>query len=190
MADDYVFCDGSTSTPHIPSKWHDCIMTYDMQFVSLNAVWDAARAAGYTPVIMFACKPNETAHEITWRGKTHGAFSAACFEVMEDNPQMPLGDAFRRINKRFREMEITQTAEVLCTGSQLLEPFLGADFIIISDACRIVDRSLKTISKLFEDADLAPQRHDHRNPASVQGEKQGIVLTFSGHGRLLLETSF
>lgn len=190
MNPQYVFWDGITSHPLDESNWHDCIRTYDGEYISLNALWDSARSAGFDPVIIFSCKPNETAKEISVEGKCHGAFTYACTRLIKNEPPCILGDVITRTNAILKERHVEQTAEVLCNVALLTQPFLTSGFIIIADACRIrelVTRQIVNVGEAWNSDIFVQATNDIRKSS---GRNDQIVLTFSGHGRRVLGSAF
>ena len=190
MGAQYVFWNGRTESPLDEGNWHDCILMHDLELLSLNSIWEAAKRGGYDPVILFSCGKGQRASEILVGEEHHGAFSYVAIRLLEANPEKTLRTLIVEVNEILHSHGLTQRAEVLCRKGLLNKPFGTSDFTVVSDACR--SESTPKIPPSVETVDAAEPsafRRLSRQLARILNRAESKVITFSGHGRRVVNVS-
>jgi hypothetical protein len=184
----YIVFNGSQERPLKGNGWHDCALTFDMEWISLTSLWIGARDLGYDPVLLFACAAGKTAKELCIEGEGYGAFSYFVTELGSEHPTHR--ELITQVNHRFRSTGLDQQCEVLCRRGLLDKPVFSSDFTMIVDACRSRPVMAKgeaypvTVLEASRSQGQVSRAQLHRI-LRLFGRSDQTVFGFSGHGAQL-----
>jgi hypothetical protein len=186
----YIVFNASQERPLKETSWHDCMLSIDMEWISLTSLWRCARDLGYDPVLLLACAAGKTAKELCIEGEGYGAFSHFAQGILRDAPKSTHRELVMRVNHCFRSIGLDQQCEVICRRGLLHRPFLSSDFTMISDACR--SRPVTPKGVVYPVTGLeASGSYGQVSRAQLRrfmrrfGKSDQNVFTFSGHGAQL-----
>jgi hypothetical protein len=140
--DKYVVWDGVDERPYIEDNGHDCFVTVDMEFVSVQKRRQEMLATGrIVPTVVFSCKGGQPAYEAEINGKWGSVFTHYWNIVLRNDPEVTFRDAIRRTNIAIQSDGFEQQGEVICRIDVLDMPVDislpdKAHFLIYSDMCR------------------------------------------------------
>ena len=116
----YVVWDGKKEKDYQEDPlWHDCSLTIDMKFISVQKVRRWLIQEGLIPTVIFSCKRGQKAKEFAIKGKIVGVFSHHWFSLLIKNPSITFRDAVRLVNKTMKQKGIIQQSEIVCRSDIL-----------------------------------------------------------------------
>jgi hypothetical protein len=141
--DEYVVWDGINEEPFTDdTTWHDCIITVDMELISVQKLRREMFMPNVVPTMVFACKREQTAIVKRIDGKMKSVFSHFFCDILNRIPMVTFRDAICLVNIAMQQEEVEQRAEVVCRIDILNMPVMEASLpdkahmIMIMDMCR------------------------------------------------------
>ena len=137
----YVIWDGEQETTYVENEWHDCMVTYDMEFVSVQSIRKMFIAKGFVPTLVFACKSGQAAMEGIIDGRGSGVFTYCWNNVCEQNPTITLRQAVSLTNRLIEDKGFSRRCETVCRVDRLDRELWGkfpdsVNCLMIFDMCR------------------------------------------------------
>jgi hypothetical protein len=110
----YIIWDGEKETAYLENEWHDCLITYDMDFVSIQSIRKMCIAKGIVPTLVLACKSGQAAMQGIIDGRGSGVFTHYWTKVWRQNPKITLRQAVSLTNRLIEDKGFTQCCETIC----------------------------------------------------------------------------
>jgi hypothetical protein len=145
VEDKYVVWDGITEEPYIENPTlHDCMITVDMELISVQKRRREMLRTNIVPTVVFACKGGQSAFEKKINDKGRGVFSYYWNDLLRRDPNVTFREAIRQVNVSMQNEGLEQRAEVVCridvldmpVDDQALLPDKKAHLIMLLDICR------------------------------------------------------
>lgn len=143
IRDKYVVWDGITEEPYIDDPvWHDCMISVDMELISVQKLRRKMLKSDIVPTVVFACGSGHGSFEKQINGETRGVFSYYWNDLLRRDPDVTFREAIRLVNISIRAEEPEQRAEVVCRIDILDMPVMEvslpdkAHILMIFDMCR------------------------------------------------------
>lgn len=115
--DHYVVWDGVTEVPYIEPDGHDCMVTHDLELISVRDIRNEVISQGKEPILLFACEPGGKCLEAEFDGRPNGVFTYFCVRYFI--PQTTLRKLVIDINNSVWGAGFYQKAEVVCRSNLL-----------------------------------------------------------------------
>jgi len=138
----YIVWDGRSLRQYQPTKWHDCMVMYDMHLISLQQFRFHLIMHGIEPVIIFPCQIGEPSIEITIPGKKtiHGLASYCRMKVITKT--ITIRDFITETNLLIEKMGFDQIGEVVCRKELLDYKLVENEYkrpvwVHMIDMCRV-----------------------------------------------------
>jgi hypothetical protein len=141
--DKYVVWDGINEEPFTDdTTWHDCMISVDMELISVQKLRREMFTANVVPTMVFACKRNQASIVKRFDGEFKSVFSHFWLDIVNRIPMVTFRDAICLVNIAMQQEEVEQRAEVVCRIDILDMPVMEASLpdkahmIHILDMCR------------------------------------------------------
>lgn len=138
----YVIWDGAIRQKYTEgSLSNDCMVMHNNELQSVQKVRDLVIAGGAVPTIIFACKKDQSAHEIEINDKWHGVFTYNYNKIL-GTPKLTYKSAIKKINELLKAAVKDQVCEIICREDVLdmemnLEGIKGEKHcLMVFDMCR------------------------------------------------------
>jgi hypothetical protein len=142
----YIIWDGLNIEPYERTQWHDCMVMYDMELVSIQRLRDILLLNGIEPVIIFSCSIGESSHEIPIKSKNgeHKIYGLASYcQLQLTSKVITIRDYITKTNLLISDHGYKQKCEVVCNtkllDDRLYEPkcHIKPIWIQLVDMCRV-----------------------------------------------------
>ena len=133
----YVVWDGRREGIYRQNEWPDCMVTYDMGLISVQAIRKVLIAKGVVPSVVFACKSGQTAME----GRYNSIFTHCWDTIWKHNPTITLRQQVSLTNRLIAKRGFSQRCETVCRADLLdrrlwAKPPDAAHCLMVFDMCR------------------------------------------------------
>jgi hypothetical protein len=136
----YIIWDGTSITPYLPTKGHDCVVLTD-GLISVQNLRRDCIVSGKEPIVIFSCKRDMPSYELQYQGQGWGGlFTQSMINVFY--PGITIKELIKQINIEMKKTGLDQVCEVICRLNQLKLEYLtgnykGKNIVYLSyDMCR------------------------------------------------------
>lgn len=162
-SDIYVIWNGAEEVLYKEPNYHDCMISYDGELISVQNIRKNLLRKGILPTIIFACQAGKPAYSMSGElvENSGGVFTLSWLKVLEQNPNPTYRDLIVKVNtgitKEIANDGLTQISEIICRKDVLDRRWMSGmpkekHFVMILDMCRTPHPDPKN-AKIVNDID-------------------------------------